>query len=110
MTATVTPADLLDLATVEPRSLLRDASVLVLGREGVTRVPSKVVEATLAGRTDFVERVLYYRELFADDGIETGRRPHCFDGSSLAARLEAIADELNRIFPPCLDADPTERR
>jgi len=92
---TVTAEHLRRLATVDPKSMFRDADTLVLSDEGLTLVPFRVVSETLAGRTRFVHRLLCTRGELTEMGIVVGRRPRTMDGSDLDARLAELAAELN---------------
>jgi hypothetical protein len=94
--ARVTVEALRALATVDRKSLFRDATALVDCDEGVIAVPWKTVSAVLAGETRFTRfRLLYDRSTFAEDGVITGRAPRTIDRSDLDARLAVIADGIN---------------
>lgn len=92
---TVTAEDVRHLATVDPKSLFRDADTLVLSEEGVVIVPFRFVVEALDGRSKFVHRLLLSRSELADSGVEVGRKPKTFDGSDLDERLARIAAGLN---------------
>lgn len=94
-TPTVTVEHLRQLATVDPKSLFRDADTLVLSDEGLTLVPFRVVSETVAGRTKFVHRMLCTRSELRESGVEVGARPRLMDGGDLDARLAELAAELN---------------
>ncbi len=92
----VTTAHLLRLATVDKRSLFRNATALVDTEDGIMQVPWHVVIAALEGRSKLRRcALLYMRDTFADDGIIAGATPKTADGSDLAARLAGIAAGLN---------------
>lgn len=94
----VTLEDLRDLATDDSRSLFRDATALIDSDQGILRVPLRVVEETLAGRSRLKTcRLLYLRGMFIDDGILAGRTPRTVDGRSLDERLADLAQGLNDI-------------
>lgn len=100
----VTVEHLRRLATAKPESLFRDADTLVLSDEGITIVPFRIVSDTLAGRTQFVHRLLLHRAELAESGVQTGRRPKTFDGGSLDDRLAEIAAGLNEVLAEADDA------
>lgn len=95
----VTPDDLRTLATVDTRSLFRDATALIDSDEGIIQVPLRVVEAALAGQSRLQTcRLLYTRSQFQDDGIITGKVPRTMDpGRSLDERLADITEGINSI-------------
>lgn len=98
MNPTVTVEHLRRLATVDPKSLFRDADTLVLSEEGITIVPFRVVSETLAGQAAFVRRLLLHRSELRESGVQVGRRPKRFDGGNLDDRLAEIAAGLNEVL------------
>jgi hypothetical protein len=95
VTAAVTVEHLRRLATVDPRSLFRDADTLVDSDEGITIVPFRLVTEALEGRGGFVHRLLYHRSALAENGIQAGAHPRTLDGSDLDERLAGIAAGIN---------------
>lgn len=97
----VTAGDLRRLATLDEASLFRDADTLIDCGEGVIRVPLKVVEETLSGRTKFTScRLLYSRGQFGDDGVVVGKKPRTSNGCDLDARLADLAAGINDCIAP----------
>jgi hypothetical protein len=102
---TVTAGDLRRLATVDSKSLFRDADTLVLSEEGITIVPFKFVADALSGHNKFVHRLLLSRSELADSGIEAGAKPKTFDGSDLDARFADIAAVLNEAIAETTESE-----